>query len=75
MNDDRQLDDLASPILDGEGVDWKAVGSGGAPDDEAMLAELKVLADIVELFGRDRAGTDPQPSLPATGPASAPGAR
>ena len=74
MNDDRRLDNLASRILDGKGVDWKAEGSQGAADDEAMLAELKILADIVELHRCDHAGSDPPRSGPRTRPASATGA-
>ena len=62
MNDDRRLDDLARRILDGKRVDWKAEGSQGPADDEAMLAELRVLADIVELHRRDCGGRDPQRS-------------
>lgn len=46
MDKQSKLGILASAILDGTPVDWRAVDSTDAPDDEAVIQQLKVIAEI-----------------------------
>ena len=55
---------IASAILDGTPVDWPAVQSSGDPVDQALVRELKILAEIAALH-RDLDPTRSSASQPA----------
>ena len=49
LDKETRLGILASAILDGTPVDWPAVQSTGGSEDEALVRELKVVAEIAAL--------------------------
>lgn len=49
MDKDTRLGILASAILDGTPVDWPTIESTGDPGDEALVQQLKVVAEIAAL--------------------------
>ena len=53
MRDDQHLTDLAGEILDNAPVDWAAADSHATDADRATVAELRVLAEIIELHRHD----------------------
>jgi serine/threonine-protein kinase len=69
------FDQIAASILEGSPVDWSAVEFTAGPDDQAVLRQLRILAEVAALH-RDLppAPSAPRGEPPATGPAPAGGA-
>jgi eukaryotic-like serine/threonine-protein kinase len=65
VDKETRLGILASAILDGTPVDWPAVESTGGPEDEALVRELKIVAEIAALH-RNLDPTRSSTSQPAT---------
>ena len=49
MLGDARLAELGEAISDGTPIDWERVGSSESDAERAILRELKVVADIVQL--------------------------
>jgi len=65
MSDDPRLTDLAGAILDNAPVDWAAADSHVTDADRATVAELRVLAEIIELH-RQVPGPRDEPPAPGS---------
>jgi TolB-like protein/Flp pilus assembly protein TadD len=54
---------LAESIADGAAIDWAAAEAHAFPDDQAIVRQLRILADLAVLHRSLPAGSEPAPSL------------
>jgi serine/threonine-protein kinase len=54
---------LAESIADGAAIDWTAAEAQASPDDQAIVRQLRILADLAVLHRSLPGGSEPAPSL------------
>jgi serine/threonine protein kinase/tetratricopeptide (TPR) repeat protein len=54
---------LAESIADGAAIDWAAAEAHASPDDQAIVRQLRILADLAVLHRSLPPGSEPAPSL------------
>ena len=52
VDSESQLDQIAASILEGAPVDWSAVESTAGPDEQIVIRQLRVLAEVTALHRR-----------------------
>ena len=56
QDNESRLDQIAASILEGTPVDWSAVESTAGPDEQVVIRQLRILAEVTALHRRSAPG-------------------